>query len=188
MITFTLETPGLDKNALDCLFGNLDLIRNNKSFIKTRKKYRNIKIKGIFSAGLYVGGQEIPLGVLLELWDKTNWHTDNKFYFNIVGSPLSGMNNCAWYNNDTKCIEFGRVDRWHRLAPVSLKYVHESKDYLFRQKQLAKWKDKNKHETSTFAQWSKNVDTNSIKYYECPKVSKTLTIFDLVELLKQRTG
>lgn len=186
MINITLETPSLDKNSLSCLFENIDLIRNNQSFINTRKKYRNIKIKGIFSAGLYVGGMEIPLGVLLDLWNNTNWHTDNKFYFNIVGSPLSGMNNCAWYNYDTKQIEFGRVERWHYLAPVAFRHVQKSKDYLFRQQQLAKWQNKNKRENSTFAQWSKNVDTNNIKYHECPKVAKTLTIFQLVELLKQR--
>lgn len=188
MITCNLEAPRLDENSLSCLFENIDLIRNNQSFINTRKKYRNIQIKGIFAAGLWVGGKDIPLGVLLDLWKKTNWHTDNKFYFNIIGSPLSGINDCMWYDYDTKQIESGKVKSWHSLAPMAFEYVRKSKDFLFRQKQLERWHEKNQkeHASCTFTQWSKTVETKKVKYYECPKVPETLTIFELVDLLKQR--
>lgn len=186
MITFNIEAPSIDKGAFECLFNNLDLIRSNKKFIMSRKKYRNIKIDGIYAAGIYVGGNKISLGVLLDLWDKTVWHTDNKFYFNVIGSPLSGTNHCGWFDADTQKFEYGRVQSWHYLARPAFKIISESRDTKDRQKQLAKWREKNKREQCNFAQWSKKVDTDKIKHIPQPMPSPTLTIYQLVDLLKQR--
>ena len=187
MLTFNIEAPSTDKGAFECLFNNLDLIRSNKKFIMSRKKYRNIKIDGIYVAGLYVGGHKISLGVLLDLWDKTTWHTGNRFYFNVIGSPLSGMNHCGWYNIDTKEFEYGKnIQSWHYLARPAFKFVSESRDTKDREKQLAKWREKNKREKSSFAQWSKNVDADKIQtFIPQPESTPTLTIYQLVDLLKQ---
>lgn len=185
MIKFTIETPSLDKDAFECLFNNLELIRSNKKFILSKKKYRDIRINGIFAAGIYFyGGGDIPLGILLDLWDNTNWHTDNKFYFNIVGSPLSGMNHCGWFDTDTKRLMSGSVTRWNDLAPIAIHSIRQSKDYKDRNRQLQRWKDKNKRENCSFAEWSKKVDQGKIdKYTQQPKRTPTLTIYQLVELL-----
>ena len=183
MITFTIETPHLDKDASECLFNNIDLIRSNKKFILSKKKYRDIRIKGIFAAGLYVGGSDIPLGVLLNLWDKTNWCSSNRLYFNVVGSPLSGMNSCGWFNLDTKKLEFGKIKKWHDLAPIAMKYVNKNKDQKARDKQLQRWQEKNKREKCSFAEWSKKIVNGELKYIPKPKRTPTLTTYQLVELL-----
>lgn len=183
MITFTIETPHLDKDAFKCLFNNIDLIRSNKKLILSKKKYRDIRIKGIFAAGLYVGGSDIPLGVLLNLWDETNWCSNNRLYFSIVGSPLSGMNDCGWFNLDTKKLEFGKIKRWHDLAPIAIKYVNKNKDQKARDKQLQRWQEKNKREKCSFVEWSKKIANGELKYIPKPKRTPTLTIYQLVELL-----
>jgi len=187
MITFMLHTPDSDNESIVCLFNNIDLIRANKKFILSKKKYRDIHIDGIYAAGLYVGGKAIPLGILLNLWDNTEWQKEDNLYFHIVGSPLSGRNNCAMFNLKDKTIIYSHVDSWHTLAPIALEYIQKSKDQKARNKQLAKWKEENEKEKRlTFAEWSKRVDEGTVKAIPIPKRSKTLTIQQLVDVLKNK--
>ena len=187
MITFTLHTPDSDTESLVCLFNNIDLIRANKKFILSKKKYRDIRIDGIYAAGLYVGGKPIPLGVLLNLWDETNWQTEDNLYFHVIGSPLSGRNSCAMFNLGKKKIIYSHVNSWHTLAPIAFKYIQESKDQIARNKQLAKWREESEKEKHlTFAEWSKKVDEGTLKYIPIPKRSKTATIQQLVDTLKNK--
>lgn len=99
--------PTTDKGAISHLFDNLDLIITNKNKILFYSKYRNIKIPGLYVSGLYIGTHELSLGDILRLWDKTEWHTGAKYYFNIIGTPLSGMNTANLYNSETKQFESG---------------------------------------------------------------------------------
>lgn len=188
MITYEIKTPQYDDESIDCLIENLDLIRSNKKFILSKKEYRGIRINGIFAAGLYVGGTAIPLGVLLDLWDNTNWHTDDKLYLNIIGSPLSGMNNCCWINLQTKKKEYGRVSSWRYLAPIAMNRVSNSKDEKSFINKLQKWSIDNKSLRCSFADWSKKVENNETIHLPQPKRSiSKLTIQALVEILKQKS-
>ena len=127
MLKFYVAAPAADKGAISCLFENLDLIIGNKAKILSHNKYKNIKIPGIFVGGLYVGMYNMLLGDILNIWDKTKWHDGTKYYYNIIGTPLSGMNNCSWYDTETKSFEHGSYfngkSHFLGLAAPALKYM-----------------------------------------------------------------
>lgn len=97
--------PTNDNGAILCLFENLNLIKSNKEKIWATPEFNTIQISGVYVGGLYVGVYQIRLGDLIKLWDETEWHNDNKYYYNIIGTPLSGMNTANWY--DEKNNTFG---------------------------------------------------------------------------------
>lgn len=107
MVTFTVVAPTIDKGAVSCVFDNIDLIIANRDKILSHSEYKNIKVKGFFVSGLYVGSHELSVGDMLNLWQDTVWHTGTRYYFNIIGSPLSGKNQAFWYDYDTKRINSG---------------------------------------------------------------------------------
>ena len=107
MLKMFVAAPATDKGAISYLFDNLDLIVDNKDKILSCDDYRNVKIPGIFVGGLYVGMYELSLGDILNLWDKTVWRDKTKYYYSIIGSPLSGSNDSAWYDQETKSFEHG---------------------------------------------------------------------------------
>lgn len=100
--------PTTDKGAVSCLFENLNLINANRDKIWGTPEFSNIQIPGLYVGGLYVGIYQIRLGDMLKLWFNTQWHEDNRYYYNIIGTPLSGMNTAHWYNADTKTFESGQ--------------------------------------------------------------------------------
>ena len=100
--------PTTDKGAVSCLFENLNLINANRDKIWGTPEFSNIQIPGLYVGGLYVGIYQIRLGDILKLWFNTQWHDGNRYYYNIIGTPLSGMNTAHWYNADTKTFESGQ--------------------------------------------------------------------------------
>ena len=122
-----VSSPDMDKGAISHLFENLDLIVANKQTIISHSDYRNIKIPGIFVGGLYVGMHKLALGDLLDLWETTEWHSGNKYYFNIVGSPLSGSNYSWWFDTETKELHGGEYSNgrvgFSGLASPAIKYL-----------------------------------------------------------------
>lgn len=127
MIKTHVAAPAIDQGAISHLFENLDLIVRNKQTIMRNSEYRNLKIPGLFVGGLYVGMREMSLGDILDLWETTEWHTDSKYYLNIIGSPLSGTNHSWWYNIETK--RFGSGEYFNGkvhfigLASPAIKYL-----------------------------------------------------------------
>ena len=107
MLKLYVEAPTTDKSAMSCLFDNLNLILANREKVLSHEKYKNIKITGLYVGGLYVGMHILSLGDILTLWDSTVWHADTKYYYNIIGSPLSGTNQTHWYDTETKQFEVG---------------------------------------------------------------------------------
>lgn len=127
MIKITAVAPAADQGAISHLFNNLDLIIANKNKILSHESYSNINIPGIFVGGLYIGMYEMSLGDILYLWDKTQWHENSRYYYNIIGTPLSGMNTAYWYDIKSKQIESGTYydGRLHfmGLAKPALSYM-----------------------------------------------------------------
>lgn len=107
MLKITVTAPATDNGAISHLFNNLDLIISNKDKILSREKYSNIHVSGFYVGGLYMGMHEMTLGDLLSLWDKTEWHSEDRYYYNIIGTPLSGLNTAHWYNIKNKTFESG---------------------------------------------------------------------------------
>ena len=127
MIKITAVAPAADQGAISHLFNNLDLIIANKDKILSNESYRNINIQGIFVGGLYIGMYEMSLGDILYLWDKTQWHEDSRYYYNIIGTPLSGMNTAYWYDAKSKQIKSGTYYNgrlyFMGLAKPALSYI-----------------------------------------------------------------
>lgn len=103
----SITAPVADKESITYLFNNLDLILSHRNEILSHSEFRNIYISGVFVAGLYVGGRHLCLGDILNLWDKTEWCSSGRFYYSIIGTPLSGMNTAHWYNTESKQFESG---------------------------------------------------------------------------------
>lgn len=102
MIKNVAVAPTADNGAISCLFRNLDILIGNQKIILSNQEYSNIKISGLFVGGLYVGMHEMFLGDILSLWKNTAWHTDNKYYYSIIGTPLSGMNTAKYFDLKTR--------------------------------------------------------------------------------------
>ena len=127
MLRFTVSAPHTDQGAITCLFNNIDLIIANRDKILSRNEYKHIKIPGLYVGGLYVGMYDLLLGDILILWHTTKWRTNHKYFYNIIGTPLSGMNTAHWYNAETHKIESGAYSDAHRhflgLAEPALNYL-----------------------------------------------------------------
>lgn len=148
MLQINTVAPAVDKSAISHLFNNLDLILDNKSKILFHKKYRRIKISGINISGLYLGTYDLFLGDLLKLWEKTEWKTASRYYYSIIGTPLSDMNTSYWYNTDTKTFEqgtyFNGKEHFSGLARPALQYLQSGKTFVNPNKMISVWKTKNK--------------------------------------------
>ena len=127
MTQLHIVAPTTDERAISHLFKNLDLILSNKRYILSHSKYRNIRVPGLFVGGLYIGIHEMSLGDILKLWDKTEWYTEPRYYYSIIGTPLSGMNESRWYDFEKKKFESGTYfngkEHFLGLAKPALDYL-----------------------------------------------------------------
>ena len=127
----SITAPVADKESITCLFNNLDLILSHRDEILSNENLRNIYIPGMFVAGLYVGGHKLCLGDMLNLWDKTEWCSGGRFYYSIIGTPLSGMNTAHWYNTENKQFESGTYNNGNLsflgLALPAFQYMKQQK-------------------------------------------------------------
>lgn len=104
--------PKANKEALTALFDNLDLILKHRNLIYKTPDFYGIHIDGILAGGMYIGICRLHLGDLLALWEHTNWHTDDMYFYSVGGSPLSGQNISRWYDakhkkfKDGNCVKF----------------------------------------------------------------------------------
>lgn len=130
MLRISVAAPNVDEGTISRLFDNLDLIIANRGKILSDPKYSEIKVPGLYVAGLYLGVYEISIGDILNLWDTTQWHTDSRYYYSIIGSPLSGMNTSYWYDSETKTLQSGPycVDgrqRFLSMAAPAVNYLKQ---------------------------------------------------------------
>lgn len=97
-----IKTPRVNHNAITCLFDNFDLIMANKELIRSNFSYRMIHVPGMCMGGEYIDMYDLSLGDMLYLWENTAWHNDSKFYYRLVGSPITGRNLARSYNVATR--------------------------------------------------------------------------------------
>ena len=101
------QTNESEKNAVKMLFRNLGLILQYKQEILTTPDFYNIRLYGALAGGVFIGTANFCLGDLLVLWEYTHWHSVDKYYYAIIGSPLSGVNTAYWYNQKLQKCERG---------------------------------------------------------------------------------
>ena len=98
------------------LFNNIDLIMQHKQQIMKKDEYKNIHVKGTGIDGIFIGHLNLFLGDLLTLWEASPWRNQNKFYYHLGGSPLSGMSFCTYWMN-------GKID-YDRNTPSFCTLLH----------------------------------------------------------------
>ena len=95
---FVKNPEPVDHNEIVTLFENLNLIEANIDLILQNEEYCNIYIKGTGICGIFIGFIPLYLGDLLILWQKGIWKKDQKYYYHLGGSPLSGMSICRYWS------------------------------------------------------------------------------------------
>ena len=165
-IQSVITEPAKDKDFVGAVFANLDLLLKNKNVIYSHQEFYNIQIPGFFVGGIFIGQRNLLLGDLMVLWENTGWQSDGKYYYSIVGSPLSGRNSAKWYNSKTKQFEGGP------LEPIARRGWGELGFPAFNYKQHGSFTVKDKR--IVCSGWSPN-----------PVASK-LTVLDLLNILKTK--
>lgn len=94
----TVNSPNV--KSISVLFKNIKIILENKDIILNNPDFYNVHIEDVSISVPYTGKIFIPLGVLIQLWEKGPWNKDGQYTFNITGSPLSGL--CFRYCWDTR--------------------------------------------------------------------------------------
>ena len=92
---------------LETFFNNFDLIQKHKQLIFDTPDYFYIRIAGLGCFPLYVQPIRLSIGELLKLWKETDWKQDDKYFYCITGSPLSGGNSSKYWSSD---IGFGSME------------------------------------------------------------------------------
>lgn len=98
-IRYFVQADEPNKQDLETLFTNLDLILTHQDFILNDSKYSNICIRGCGVFALYIPTFPLFVGDLLQLWAKTEWKQDEDYFYCITGSPLSGSNSSKYWSN-----------------------------------------------------------------------------------------
>lgn len=79
-------------------FNHLDLILRHQDFILATPELSRIHLKGCGAFPLYVSSISLTVGELLQLWEQTAWRQEDKYFFSITGSPLSGGNSSRYWS------------------------------------------------------------------------------------------
>ena len=122
MITFrAAPIEPLNNDDIHTLFANIDLIFANSEKILQKDAYKNIRIKGTGIDGIFIGHINLFLGDLITLWSNGSpWRNEQKFYYHLGGSPLSGMSFCTyWQDGKTGC-DKGMPSFCTLLKPASI--------------------------------------------------------------------
>ena len=97
---FYVQAATPDKEVLQALFDNLDLLQRHQDLILSNPKYYNIHIQGSGVFALYIPTFSLCLGELLLLWQHTPWKQEDAYFYCITGSPLSGSNTSRYWNKE----------------------------------------------------------------------------------------
>lgn len=122
-----METPFQIETKLFCKY--LPLIRGNAAAIQARRQWALCHLHGAFISIAYVsGGGFIPLGLLLQLWERgvesiTCPQCGGRTLFRALGgSPLSGSHKLAGICEDCREIVIDQTRRGefiHRAFPIA---------------------------------------------------------------------
>lgn len=97
-IRYFVQVDEPNKQDLETFFTNLDLILTHQNFILNDSKYSNIHLKGCGVFALYIPTFSLFVGDLLRLWETTEWKQNDRYFYSITGSPLSGSNSSKYWS------------------------------------------------------------------------------------------
>lgn len=97
-IRFFAKPDEASTQDLEIFFKNFNLIQQHKQLILDTQEYYNIRITGCGVFALYMSSIRLSIGELLKLWNDTVWKQDDKYFYCITGSPLSGGNSSKYWS------------------------------------------------------------------------------------------
>ena len=115
-IQFFAKPDEANTQDLETFFYNFDLIQQHKQLIFNTPDYYNIRIAGCGCFPLYTPPIKLSIGELLRLWDETEWKMDDKYFYCITGSPLSGGNSSKYWSKEFRSMETGVFTKQIRSA------------------------------------------------------------------------
>ena len=117
-IHFFAKPDEANTQDLETFFNNFDLIQQHKQLIFDTPDYYSIRIVGSGCFPLYTLPIKLSIGELLKLWDETEWKQDDKYFYCITGSPLSGGNSSKYWSlkKGFKSMETGVFTKQMRSA------------------------------------------------------------------------
>ena len=98
-ICFFAKPDEANIQDLETFFNNLNLIQQHKQLIFDTPEYYNIRIVSCGCFPLYTPPIKLSIGDLLKLWDETDWKQDDKYFYCVTGSPLSGGNSSKYWSS-----------------------------------------------------------------------------------------
>ena len=99
MLHFFAKPDTPNNEAIQAFFDNFDLIQQHKQLIFDTPDYYSIQIVGSCCFPLYTPPIKLSIGELLKLWDETEWKQDDKYFYCITGSLLSGGNSSKYWSS-----------------------------------------------------------------------------------------
>lgn len=99
MLHFFAKPDTPNNEAIQAFFDNFDLIQQHKEEIYANPEYFKIRVAGSGCFPLYTPPIKLSIGELLKLWDETEWKQDDKYFYCITGSPLSGGNSSKYWSS-----------------------------------------------------------------------------------------
>lgn len=97
MLKYYAAAEEPNKDDLSVLFENLPFLYERLNEILNNPDYYYIRLQGCGVFALYAGTCRLYLGEMLQLWKDSEWRSGDVYNYSIVGSPLSGSNQCqAW--------------------------------------------------------------------------------------------
>jgi len=129
---FAAPFDSLKHEEIYVCFNNIDMILNNSEIILQNEQYKNIRIKGTGIDGIYIGHIDLLLGDLITLWNNAKWRDDQKFYYHLGGSPLSGMSFCTYWLNGKIGCDRNKPSFGTLLEPANkvIKNLNEQPNYI----------------------------------------------------------
>lgn len=117
-INFFAKPDEANTQDLETFFNNFDLIQQHKQLIFDTPEYYKVRIAGLGCFPLYTPPIRLSIGELLKLWDETDWKQDDKYFYCITGSPLSGGNSSKYWSSKKgfKSMETGVFTKQMRSA------------------------------------------------------------------------
>ena len=100
-ITFYAVAPDKDYGSIEFFFKNLDAFNRCKEQILKNKEAYATQIAGMGVGGLFIGESSACLGELMILYEddwKFEKDGDTHYLIHMVGSPLSGGNQCTFWS------------------------------------------------------------------------------------------
>jgi hypothetical protein len=160
---------------------NLELIIANADLIMKRPEFFYIRHDWMLIGGIFVGSKNIPLGVLLKLWQSGRWIDECPgcggivYIFMAGGSPLSGSHYCH-----AVCLACRKIVNSKQVEAftVLMQQAFDLCDRYSRKQKILRTR-------GPVFSWSKGLVGESVPVEILEDVVKPVSLAEMIEALKR---